>query len=73
MSVFTIAEVGVNHNGSLELAKRLVEVASECGVNAVKFQTFKATTLVTRSAKQADYQTANFLFLFIKRKLNASN
>jgi N,N'-diacetyllegionaminate synthase len=59
MSVFIIAEVGVNHNGSLELAKKSVDVAAECGADAVKFQTFKAATLVTKSAKQADYQTAN--------------
>lgn len=59
MSVFIIAEVGVNHSGSLELAKQLVDVAKECGADAVKFQTFKAATLVTKSAKQADYQTTN--------------
>lgn len=59
MSVFIIAEVGVNHNGSLELAKQLVDVAKDCGADAVKFQTFKAATLVTKSAKQADYQTTN--------------
>lgn len=59
MSVLIIAEVGVNHNGSIELAKQLVDVAKECGADAVKFQTFKAATLVTKSAKQADYQTTN--------------
>jgi N,N'-diacetyllegionaminate synthase len=59
MSVFIIAEVGVNHNGSLELAKQLVDVAKDCGADAVKFQTFKAATLVTKAAKQAEYQTAN--------------
>ena len=59
MSVFIIAEVGVNHNGSLNLAKKLVDVAVECGVDAVKFQTFKASRLVTKQAKQADYQTEN--------------
>lgn len=59
MSVFIIAEVGVNHNGSLALAKQLVDVAAECGADAVKFQTFTAATLVTKSAKQAEYQTAN--------------
>ena len=59
MSVFIIAEVGVNHNGSLNLAKQLVDVASLCGADAVKFQTFKASTLVTKTARQADYQTAN--------------
>lgn len=59
MSVFIIAEVGVNHNGSLEQAKQLVDVAAECGADAVKFQTFKAATLVTKSAKQAEYQAEN--------------
>jgi N,N'-diacetyllegionaminate synthase len=59
MSVFIIAEVGVNHNGSLELAKQLVDVATGCGADAVKFQTFKATTLVTKAAQQAEYQTTN--------------
>lgn len=59
MSVFIIAEVGVNHNGSLALAKQLVDVAVDCRADAVKFQTFKAATLVTKSAKQADYQTTN--------------
>ena len=59
MSVFIIAEVGVNHNGSLELAKKLVDVAVDCGVDAVKFQTFKAATLVTKQAQQAEYQAKN--------------
>jgi N,N'-diacetyllegionaminate synthase len=59
MSVFIIAEVGVNHNGSLESAKQLVDVAKDCGADAVKFQTFKAATLVTKVAKQAGYQTTN--------------
>lgn len=58
-SVFIIAEAGVNHNGSLDMAKQLIDVAAECGADAVKFQTFKAEHLVTQSAKQADYQTAN--------------
>lgn len=40
--VFIIAEAGVNHNGSIDLAKKLIDVASESGVDAVKFQTFKA-------------------------------
>lgn len=59
MSVFIIAEIGVNHNGSVELAKQLIDIAKDCGADAVKFQTFKATTLVTKSAKQADYQSLN--------------
>ncbi len=58
-NVFIIAEAGVNHNGSLDLAKQLVDVAVDCGVNAVKFQTFKASALVTKQAKQADYQIEN--------------
>lgn len=56
---FIIAEAGVNHNGSLDLALQLVDVAVECGADAIKFQTFNAHKLVTSAAPQADYQTAN--------------
>jgi len=56
MSVFIIAEAGVNHNGSIELAKKLIDVASESGVDAVKFQTFKTENLVSKNAQKADYQ-----------------
>jgi N,N'-diacetyllegionaminate synthase len=52
-----IAEAGVNHNGDLLLAKRLIDVAVEAGVDLVKFQTFNADRLVTRTAIKADYQT----------------
>lgn len=54
--VFIIAEAGVNHNGSLELAKRLIDVACEAGADAVKFQTFKADNLVSKKAQKAEYQ-----------------
>ena len=54
--VFIIAEAGVNHNGSLELAKKLIDVASESGADAVKFQTFNAEKLVSKNAQKADYQ-----------------
>jgi len=56
MSVFIIAEAGVNHNGSIELAKKLIDVAVEAGVDAVKFQTFKTENLVSKNAQKAEYQ-----------------
>ena len=56
MSVFIIAEAGVNHNGSLTLAKKMVDAAVEAGANAVKFQTFKAEKLVSKDAPKAKYQ-----------------
>lgn len=59
MSTFVIAEAGVNHNGSLDLAKKMIEVAADAGVDAVKFQTFRAENLVSRSAAKAHYQSLN--------------
>lgn len=56
---FIIAEAGVNHNGDLRLAKKLIDVAKKTGADAVKFQTFKASSLVTPYAKKADYQKKN--------------
>ena len=56
MSVFIIAEAGVNHNGSIELAYKLIDVASASGVNAVKFQTFKTENLVIKNAPKIAYQ-----------------
>lgn len=55
-NTFIIAEAGVNHNGSIELAKKLVDAAVEAGVDAVKFQTFKSEKLVCRNAEKAKYQ-----------------
>lgn len=54
--VFIIAEAGVNHNGDLEIAKRLIDAASEAGADAVKFQTFDPNSLASRYAPKADYQ-----------------
>lgn len=53
---FIIAEAGVNHNGSIDLAKGLIDKASEAGADAVKFQSFKAEKLVTKNAQKAQYQ-----------------
>lgn len=54
--VFIIAEAGVNHNGDVELARRMVDAAAEAGADAVKFQTFSADRLVIRHAAKAAYQ-----------------
>lgn len=56
---YIIAEIGVNHNGSVELARALIDAAIAAQADAVKFQTFFADDLVTRSARKADYQIAN--------------
>ena len=57
--VIVIAEAGVNHNGNLKLAKELVETAKDCGADYVKFQTWRTENIVTRFAKQAEYQEVN--------------
>ena len=54
--VFIIAEAGVNHNGSIDNAIKLIDEASRCGVDAIKFQTFKAEKLVCKNAQKAEYQ-----------------
>ena len=56
MSVFIIAEAGVNHNGSIQIAKQLIDVAVDSGADAIKFQTFKTENLVSKNAQKADYQ-----------------
>ncbi|MEN9907223.1 MAG: hypothetical protein RLZZ540_364 [Bacteroidota bacterium] len=57
--VIIIAEAGVNHNGDIQAAKKLIDVAVDAGVDYVKFQTFKADSLVSKSAKKAEYQNVN--------------
>lgn len=59
MAVFVIAEAGVNHNGDIELAKKLVDMAKECGADAIKFQTFKAEESTGKCADKAEYQKKN--------------
>lgn len=56
MGIYIIAEAGVNHNGSFELACKLVDAAKEAGVDCIKFQTFKSANLVSHTAPKADYQ-----------------
>jgi len=56
MSVYIIAEAGVNHNGKIELARKMVIEAKEAGVDCIKFQTFVATDIVSKGATKADYQ-----------------
>ena len=58
-SCFVIAEIGVNHNGSLDLARQMIDAAVAADADAVKFQTFRAEDLVTKTAKKAAYQRAN--------------
>jgi N,N'-diacetyllegionaminate synthase len=57
--VLVIAEAGVNHNGSLDVAKRLIDAAADAGADLVKFQTFKAEEVATGAAKKANYQARN--------------
>jgi N,N'-diacetyllegionaminate synthase len=59
MSVFIIAEAGVNHNGNLETAKLMVDKAKEAGADCIKFQTFVSENLVSKRAGKADYQKLN--------------
>ena len=56
MKVFIIAEAGVNHNGSIKIAKKLIDTASASGVDAIKFQTFRTENLVTKNSETANYQ-----------------
>lgn len=58
-SVFIIAEAGVNHNGDINLAKKLIDAASDAKVDAIKFQTFKTEKVISINAKKAEYQKNN--------------
>lgn len=58
-NTFIIAEAGVNHNGNLDIAKKMIDEASKTGVDAIKFQTFKTENLVCKGAKKAEYQKNN--------------
>ena len=57
--IYVIAEAGVNHNGKLEVAKKLIINAKKAGANAIKFQIFKAQNLATQNSKKAEYQIKN--------------
>ena len=57
--VFVIAEAGINHNGNVSSARKLITEAARSGADAIKFQTFKVRNLVTKSAPTADYQKKN--------------
>ena len=57
IATFIIAEAGVNHNGDMNLARKLIDVAADAGADAVKFQTFRAEQVVSRHAPKAEYQT----------------
>lgn len=58
-NVYIIAEAGVNHNGSIEIAKKMIDVAVESGADAIKFQTYKTELLVSHDAAKAEYQLHN--------------
>ena len=57
--VYVIAEAGINHNGKLAIAKKLILAAKRAGANAVKFQTFIAEDVISKNCKMAEYQIKN--------------
>ena len=57
--VLIIAEAGVNHNGNMSIARKLVDTAKECGADVVKFQTFNVDAIVSKYAEMAEYQKMN--------------
>ena len=63
--VYVIAEIGINHNGSLKIAKKLIDVAKKCGANAVKFQSYITEKLVSKNQSLMPYQTKNIKKKFL--------
>ena len=61
MTIFITAEIGINHNGDLGIAKDLIDVAVDAGADAVKFQTWKTELLMTKKSGLAEYQKKNHL------------
>ena len=59
-TIFVIAEIGVNHNGKLSNAKKLIDVAKKAGADAVKFQTFNAEKLASKNTKKVSYQKKKY-------------
>ena len=59
MRTFIIAEIGINHNGNLNIAKKMIDLAAKTGADAVKFQTYKTENLVIKNAPKANYQKRN--------------
>lgn len=57
--IYIVAEIGCNHNGDPKLAKKMIDLAKECGVDAVKFQTFNSSLLISKYAEKAEYQKKN--------------
>ncbi len=67
--VFIIAEAGVNHNGSLEIAKKLIDIASKAKADYVKFQLYKSEKLVQENTKLAPYQKKNLKLQLTQKKM----
>ena len=62
---FIIAEAGVNHNGKMELAYKLIDAAKEAGVDCIKFQTFKTEKVISKNTEMATYQKENLKFTVV--------
>ena len=67
-NIYVIAEIGVNHNGDMKLAKKLILAAKNAGANAVKFQNFTAEKLATKNSKKAPYQKKTQMLMKLNMK-----